>query len=131
VTTTAATASTRRYTGSYPAEPIQVRQVRAALAALLHGCPRADDTILVASEYATNSVVHSASSDGGQFTVRADVQQNHVRIEVEDGGGPWQGTPGDDGRPHGFDVVAAIAGPQNWGVDGDTDGRVAWATLSW
>jgi len=84
--------------------------------------------------------VHSASR-GGEFTLRADVQQNLVRIEVEDAGGPWPGgpwpgspwpgSPGDDGRPHGFDVVAAIAGPPNWGVNGDTGGRIAWATLSW
>ena len=128
---TAATASTRRYTRSYPAEPAQVRHARAALAALLRDCLRADDAILVASEYATNSVVHSASRDGGEFTVRADVQQNQVRIEVEDAGGPWYCKPGDDGRPHGFDVVAAIAGSRNWGVDGDIGGRIAWAMLSW
>ena len=35
MTTTAAAAGTRRYTGSYPADPAQVRQARAALAALL------------------------------------------------------------------------------------------------
>jgi anti-sigma regulatory factor (Ser/Thr protein kinase) len=131
VTTTAATVSTRRYTGSYPAEPVQVRQARAALAALLRDCPRADDAILVASEYATNSVLHSPSRGGGEFTLRADVQQTHIRIEVEDAGGPWHDKPCDDGRPHGFDVVAAIAGSQNWGIDGDTGGRIAWATLSW
>ena len=48
---TASTTDTRRYIGSYPAEPVQVRQVRAAFAALLPDCPRADDAILVASEY--------------------------------------------------------------------------------
>jgi hypothetical protein len=131
VTTTASTTDTRRYTGSYPAEPVQVRQVRAALAALLPDCPRADDALLVASEYATNSVVHSDSRAGGEFTVRAEVHQNHVRIEVEDGGGPWHCKAGDDSRPHGFDVVAAIAGSGNWGINGDADGRIAWATLSW
>jgi serine/threonine-protein kinase RsbW len=130
VTTTATTSGTRCYTASYPAEPVQVRQVRAALAALLRDCPRADDAILVASEYATNSIVHSASH-GGEFTLRTEVQPSRLRIEVEDAGGPWPGGPSDDGRPHGFDVVAAIAGPQNWGVDGDTGGRIAWATLSW
>jgi len=127
---TAAAAGTRCYTGSYPAEPVQVRQVRGALAALLRDCPRADDAILVASEYATNSIVHSASR-GGEFTLRAEVHLGRLRIEVEDAGGPWPGGPDDDGRPHGFDVVAAIAGAQNWGVDGDTGGRIAWATLSW
>ena len=38
--------------------------------------------------------------------------------------------PRDDSRPHGFDVVDAIAGPQNWGLDGDTRGRTAWARLA-
>jgi anti-sigma regulatory factor (Ser/Thr protein kinase) len=131
VTTTATTAGTCRYTGSYPAEPVQVRQVRVVLAALLRGCPRADDAILVASEYVTNSIVHSASHGGGEFTLRAEVEPSRLRIEVEDAGGPWHAGPGDDDRPHGFDVVAAIAGSQNWGVNGDADGRIAWAALSW
>jgi anti-sigma regulatory factor (Ser/Thr protein kinase) len=129
VTTTAAATGTRRYTGTYPADPAQVRQARAALAELLRGCPRVDDAILIASEFATNSVVHSASRDGGEFTLRAEVHQDHVRIEVEDAGGPWPGDPHDDGRPNGFDVVDAIAGPPNWGLDGDTGGRTAWARL--
>jgi anti-sigma regulatory factor (Ser/Thr protein kinase) len=125
VTTTAA----RRYTGTYPADPAQVRYARAALAALLDGCPFANDAILIASEFAANSVVHSASRDGGEFILRAEINQDQVRIEVEDAGGPWHGGPRDDGRPHGFDVVDATAGSQNWGVDGHTDGRIAWARL--
>ena len=129
MTTTAAAAGTRRYTGTYPADPAQVRHARAALAALLDGCPLADDAILVASELATNAVVHSASRHGGAFTLRAEVGQDRVRIEVEDAGGPWRDGPRDDGRPHGFDVVAAIAGPRNWGIDGDARGRTAWASL--
>ena len=48
---------------------------------------------------------------------------------MEDAGGPWRGGVRDDGRPHGFDVVAAIAGAGNWGIDGDAGGRVAWATI--
>jgi serine/threonine-protein kinase RsbW len=131
VTTTATTTGTHCYTSSYPAEPAQVGQARAALAVILGDCPRADDAILVASELATNSVVHSASRDGGEFTLRAEVRQDHVLIEVEDAGGAWHGGPGYDGRPHGFDVVATVAGPQNWGINGDTSGRVAWATLGW
>ena len=130
MTTTATTAGTCHYTGSYPAEPVQVRQVRMVLAALLRDCPRADDAILVASEYVTNAIVHSASR-GAEFTIRAEVQPNCLRLEVEDGGGPWPGGPCDDDRPHGFDVVAAIAGPQNWGVNGDADGRIAWVAMSW
>jgi anti-sigma regulatory factor (Ser/Thr protein kinase) len=129
VTTTAAAAGTRRYTGTYPADPAHVRHVRAALATLLDGCTLADDAVLIASEFATNSVLHSASRDGGEFTLRAEVHQDHLRIEVEDAGGQWHDGPPDDSRPHGFDVVDAIAGPQNWGVDGGNGGRTAWARL--
>jgi len=129
VTTTASAAGTRRYTGTYPADPAQVRHARAALAELLRDCPRADDAILIASEFAANSVLHSASRDGGAFTLRAEIRPDRLRIEVEDAGGPWRDGLRDDGRPHGFDVVAAIAGPENWGIDGDACGRIAWATL--
>ena len=38
MTTTAAAAGTRRHTGTYPAEPGQVRHARAALAGWLRGC---------------------------------------------------------------------------------------------
>ena len=127
MTTTAAAAGTRRHTGTYPAEPRQVWIARAALAGWLGGCAQADEAILVASEFATNSVLHSASRYGGAFTLRAEVRPDCLRIEVADAGGPWRGGACDDGRPHGFDVVAAIAGAGNWGVDGDARGRVAWA----
>ncbi len=74
-------------------------------------------------------VLHSSSRDGGDFTLRAEVHPDRLRIEVEDAGGPWHARSRDDGRPHGFDVVEAIVGSQNWGVDGDARGRVAWARL--
>ena len=126
MTTTAAAAGTRRHTGTYPAEPRQVGLARAALAGWLDGGPQ-DEAILVASEFATNAVLHSASRHGSVFSVRAEVRQEYLRIEVEDGGGPWRDGPRDDGRPHGFDVVTAIAGVGNWGIDGDDRGRVASA----
>jgi serine/threonine-protein kinase RsbW len=129
VTTTAAAAGTRRHTGTYAAEPGQVRHARAALAGWLGGCPQAEEAILIASEFAANSVLHSTSRDGGVFTLRAEVRQDRLRVEVEDAGGPWRGGPRDGDRPHGFDVVTAIAGQGNWGIDGDARGRIAWARL--
>ena len=129
MTTTAAAAGTRRHTGTYPAEPRQVGLARAALAGWLGGGPRADEAILIASEFATNSVLYSASRDGGAFALRAELHPDCLRIEVEDAGGPGRDGPHEDGRPHGFDVVAAIAGAGNWGVDGDARGRIAWARL--
>jgi anti-sigma regulatory factor (Ser/Thr protein kinase) len=129
VTTTAAAAGTRRHTGTYPAEPRQVGIARSALAGWLDGGSQADEAVLIASEFATNSVLHSSSRHGGAFTLRVEVSQDRLRIEVEDAGGPWRGGPRGDGRPHGFDVVAALAGPGNWSIDGDDRGRVAWARL--
>ncbi len=129
MTTTAAAAGTRHYTGTFPAEPARVRQARAALAALLGDSPLGSDAILVVSELVTNSVRHSSSRDGGVVTLRAEAGPDWLRVEVSDAGGPWRGGPHDDGRPHGFDVVDAIAGPGNWGIDGDARGRTAWARL--
>lgn len=129
MTTTAAAAGTRRHTGTYPAEPGQVRVARAALAGWLGQWPLADEAVLVVSEFATNAVLHSSSGKGGAFTLRAEVQNGRIRIEVEDAGGLWRGEVRDDGRPHGFDVVAALVGAGNWGIDGDDGGRVAWAWL--
>ena len=129
MTTTAAAAGTRRHTGTYPAEPRQIGVARAALARWLGGDPRADEAILVASQFATNAVLHSASRHWGAFTLRAEVSQDRLRIEVEDSGVPWRDGRRDDGRPHGFDVVTVIAGAGNWGIGGDDRGRTAWARL--
>lgn len=124
----------RVFAWSYPGERGQVRQVRAAIFPLLDGCPLADDAVLIASELAANAAVHSGSAaPGGRFTVRAEVRRgDYVRIEVEDQGGPWTRRGTADDRPHGLDLVAALAGPGNWGVDGGPEhGRVVWARLDW
>jgi hypothetical protein len=131
VTTTGAAAAIRRHTGTFTAEPAQVRRARAALAGWLGDGPLACDAILIGSELAANSVLRSASREGGTFTLRAEVRADCLLLEVEDAGGPWDARPHEDGRPHGFDVVAALAGPGNWGVAGDDRGRIAWARLDW
>ena len=92
------------------------------------GCPAASDAVLIASELAANAVT-SASGNGGEFTLRAEVRERYVWVEVEDAGGSWTLIPHDDGRPHGLDVIEAIAGPGNWGVDGDASGRIVWAMI--
>lgn len=57
MTTTAATASTRRHAGTYPAEPEQVRRprLRSPDGWQAARCPPADEAILIASEFATNA----------------------------------------------------------------------------
>lgn len=120
------------YVWSYPGKLEQVRLVRAALAPLLTGCPARDDILLLSSELAANAALHSNSAaPGGRFTVRADIRPgDYLRIEVEDQGGAWAGR-GQDERPHGLDLVQALAGSGNWGIDGNDEGRTAWVRLAW
>ena len=127
--TAATAADVLRFQGTYRAEPAQVGRARRALAEALGDCSFADDAALIASELATNSVLHSASGNGGEFTLRAEIREWYVWVEVEDAGGSWTLGPHDDGRPHGLDVIEAIAGPGNWGVDGDGSGRIVWAMI--
>ena len=123
-----ATATATWYQHTFHGRPDQVARIRHEIAAHLAGCPRADDVVLVASEFATNSIVHSGSQ-GEFFTVRCQLYPDYVWIECEDLGGEWQRKPDDD-RPHGLDIVQVLAGPGNWGTETTHDGdRIAWARL--
>ena len=125
---TAEPAAATRHTATYPGRADQVHHVRRAVARHLAGCPVADDAVLIASELASNAILHSRSRTE-HFTVRADLHPDHVRVEAEDLGGPWRRRQ-PDGRPHGLDVVRALTGPDGWGVETTTDGgRVVWARL--
>jgi anti-sigma regulatory factor (Ser/Thr protein kinase) len=116
----------------YHSSADQVQRVRHEVARHLSasGCPREviDDAVLVLSELASNAIVHS-NSKGQFFTVRTELRRNYVWVEVEDLGGDWEIKPHDPERPHGLDVVEALAGADGWGIDGDDFGRVAWARL--
>ena len=117
----------------------EVRRVRADLATVAAGCPIADELVLLASELATNAIVHSRSGEpGSTFTVRAELQRDaYAWVEVEDqGGGDWNGRDGEDQdaeRGRGLAIVGAIAGDGNWGIEtGDTpESCVVWVRLAW
>jgi hypothetical protein len=116
-----------RHQGTYRCDPEQVAYVRAALRELLDGRPKADDLILIASELAANAVMHS---HGVSFEVRCEVRPDYVLVAVEDMGVWVPRQPNKDDRPHGLDVVNALAGPGNWSITGSAHGRtVAWARL--
>ena len=115
----------------YPAESRQIRAVRADLRRLLADCPAAEEVVLCASELATNAALHSDSRQpGGEFTVRAQIHRGYrVTIEVEDSGGVWAGLPALDDRPHGLDIIRALAA--ECGVRLNQSGRTVWVRLDW
>jgi serine/threonine-protein kinase RsbW len=118
------------YTGTFGGRTDEAARVRRELAGYLGGCPVTADMILIADELAANAILHSHSR-GASFDVRCELTPRAARIEIEDMGGPWRPrTPGD--RPHGLDIIQALAGPDGWGTQPIGNGhRLTWARLSW
>src|SRR5215467_2425799 len=116
---------------TYPGRPEHVRQVRADAQGLLAGCPAADEVILCLSELAANAVLHSDSGrPGGTFTVRIESCPGaHIRIEVEDDGGPWLAPAPDPASGRGLDIIGVLAA--DWGVAARPAGRTVWARFNW
>ena len=119
----------------------EVRRVRADLAVVAAGCPIADELVLLASELATNAIMHTKSGGpDATFTLRAEVHYgDYVRVEVEDQGGGWLCHDGaaDDADPdehgRGLAIVEAIAGDENWGIrtGAAPESCVVWVRLAW
>ena len=117
----------------FPGEAAQVGEVRRFVAEFVNGgWPDADEPVLLASELATNAVVHSASGrPGGKFTVRVVLRvREYVWIEVQDQGGAWAERADDGEHGRGLGIVAALA--EEWGRDGTAlAGWIVWARLTW
>ena len=121
------TAPPLAWSRAFPAAPMQIREARRFLADLLNGHPATEDAVLCLSELATNATLHSNSAQpGGQFTVLAGLDSDHLRVEVQDEDGPWtRPAPGDE-RGHGLSIVSQLA--RVWGVSGDCHtGWTVWA----
>ena len=67
----------------------QVAAARRFVASAIHGGgPARDVSRLLVSEAATNAVLHSASGNGGTFSVAYLISDHLLRVEGHDGGGP-------------------------------------------
>jgi len=117
----------------YPGTADQLHQVRADLMKLADGWPVTDELVLLASELATNAVLHTRSGHPHRtFTVRATVYPgDYAWVEVVDQGGVWTAEGHDDEHGRGLAIVASVAGDDNWGIDGNSAARVAWFRLNW
>ena len=110
----------------------EVAAARRFVASAIHGGgPARDVSRLLVSEAATNAVLHSASGDGGTFSVGYRISDHLLRVEVHDGGGPTSPRR----RIHhiesmtgrGLDLFDALS--DRWGVDGSPDGWTIWFEL--
>jgi serine/threonine-protein kinase RsbW len=118
---------------AYPGTADQPHQVRADLMKLSDGWPVTDELVLLASELATNAILHTRSGHPHRtFTVRATVYPgDYAWVEVIDQGGAWTADGHDEEHGRGLAIVASIAGDDNWGIDGNNAARVAWFRLNW
>jgi len=109
----------------FPGRPDQLSRVRHLVRQRTRNTPVTEDVVLIASELASNAVLHSPSRDK-EFTVAYEVSPAYVWIAVEDLGSAWH-PPEPDGCHHGLPIVAALA--TRWGVEATPGGCVAWARV--
>jgi anti-sigma regulatory factor (Ser/Thr protein kinase) len=78
----------RKFTERLPGTPDQVRNARVIIANVLGGDhPCIDDTVLLASETATNAIRHSDSAmPGGVFALTVEHTEDWTRVTVRDDG---------------------------------------------
>lgn len=122
-----------RMSRTFPGSPVAITEARRFVTALLGAWSGTEDAELIVSELATNAVRHSASGRfGGCFTVAVQADRGRIWLGILDQGG--QRTPhplppqADEEGGRGLALVAALAA--SWGVTGDEQGRIVWATLN-
>ena len=133
-----------RWLRVFPGVPAQVAEVRQFVAFLLDGCPAREALVSCASELSANAVVHTASGDGGFFTVEVSYPRSGLaRVSVTDAGGPTKpaaGAPVTDGVSDdeigdlptcGLGLALVAGAASRWGYTDVGSGRTVWAEAAW
>jgi serine/threonine-protein kinase RsbW len=126
--------SARTAARTFRGTPASVPEARRFVAELLVGCPAIHVLLTCVSELCANAIKHTASGDGGVFTVELDRPRDGVaRVAVTDAGGPSVPAVGgldlmaEGGR--GLAMVAACT--SRWGFLDAGPGRTVWAEACW
>lgn len=116
----------------FDGEERQLAVMRRWLTSLLPECPARDDVLSVATELASNALLHTASGNGGWFAVEVTWLESAVRVGVADGGGPAEPHVIEDpGGEHGRGLLLVHGLSLRTGVTGDRNGRLVWADVAW
>jgi Histidine kinase-like ATPase domain len=100
----------RPWARTFRGMPASVPEARRFVAELLAGCPAREALMTCVSELCANAIAHTASGNGGVFTVEVDIPRPGVaRIAVTDEGGPSLPTAARLDRMAG--PLNAMAGP--------------------
>jgi anti-sigma regulatory factor (Ser/Thr protein kinase) len=127
----AATDDMLRWRQVFQGEECQLATLRRWLARLLPESPALDDVLSVATELASNAVLHTASRRGGWFAVEITWQASVVRVAVADQGGSAEPHVIDDpGGERGRGLLLVRGLSMRTGVLGDHRGRLVWADLA-
>jgi hypothetical protein len=121
-----------RWRRVFPGDQPQLGVLRRWLSSLLPDCAARDDVLCVATELATNAVLHTATGQGGWFAVEITWYGPVIRVAVADCGGT--GEPQlirDPGGEHGRGLALVQGLAVRSGFLGDRHGRLVWADVPW
>lgn len=114
--------------------PASVPEARRFVAGILAGCPARETLVACTSELCANAIMHTASGNGGVFTVEVERPRDGVaRVAVSDAGGPSVPAPrcADPAAEGGRGLALVAACTTRWGYTDARPGRTVWAEASW
>jgi len=121
-----------RWRRVFPGHERELSNMRRWLSLLLPDCPARDNVLSVATELGSNAIQHTASGQGGSFTVEITWRPSTAQVAVADFGSPAEPHVIDEPtgeRGRGLLLVRGLS--VRTGHTGDQRGRLVWAQIPW